>query len=29
MKKLRVTLPKGKDRMNMLDKKAKKYIDSL
>jgi precorrin-2 dehydrogenase/sirohydrochlorin ferrochelatase len=28
MKQLRKTLPKGKERMKMLDAKAKKYIDS-
>ena len=28
MKKLRKTLPKGKERMKMLDEKAKKYIES-
>ena len=29
MKNLRKTLPKGKDRMKMLDEKAKKYIESI
>ena len=28
MKKLRKTLPKGKERMRMLDEKAKKYIEN-
>ncbi len=28
MKELRVTLPKGKERMKMLDAKAKKYIEN-
>ena len=28
MRKLRETLPKGKERMKMLDEKAKKYIES-
>lgn len=28
MRKLRETLPKGKERMTMLDEKAKKYIES-
>ncbi len=27
MKKLRKTLPKGKERMKMLDKKAKRYFE--
>jgi precorrin-2 dehydrogenase/sirohydrochlorin ferrochelatase len=29
MKKIRSTLPKGKERMKLLDEKAKKYIDIL
>jgi len=29
MKNLRKTLPKGKERMKMLDEKAKKYIESI
>ncbi len=29
MKKLRETLPKGEDRMRLLNKKAKKYIESF
>jgi len=29
MKNLRKSLPKGKERMNMLDEKAKNYIDSF
>jgi len=29
MKKIRSTLPKGKERMKLLDEKAKKYIDTI
>jgi len=29
MKKIRDTLPKGEERMRLLDKKAKEYIDSI